>query len=313
MASNVIQIVDASSGATAHVLVSFGFNCFQFQARPEDRPIDVLWSEDGFESGNLRPSGSGIPLLFPYPGRLKGKTLDWKGRGYDQETDDGRGNAIHGLVHTRPWRVVNQRADKVVGQFQASRDDPLLLQMWPADFRITVGYQVQGNSLLSDIVVENPCEQELPFGLGTHPYFRVPLGAEQADRCVVTVPVSKSWELIDLVPTGAQKALDATELPTGMSFGKMELDHIFTGLTHVEGIAAASIHDPDSGRTMTMKFDNSFRQCVVYNPPHRQAVCIEPYTCVPDAVRLAKEDVTSGLRVLGPGESWRGQINIQIS
>ena len=80
MAIECISLHDPASGATARVLAGFGFNCFEFQVQHHGRPVDILWSADGFERGGERPSGSGIPLLFPFPGRIKGKTLRWDGR-----------------------------------------------------------------------------------------------------------------------------------------------------------------------------------------------------------------------------------------
>jgi len=47
---------------------------------------------------------------------------------------------------------------------------------------------------------------------------------------------------------------------------------------------------------------------VVYNPPHREAFCIEPYTCVPDPFALEAR----GLRVLAPGEQFQARIDIEV-
>ena len=71
-------------------------------------------------------------------------------------------------------------------------------------------------------------------------------------------------------------------------------------------------NDPAAGRTVTIAFDRTFRECVVYNPPHRRAVCIEPYTCVPDPFRLAASGVDAGLRVLEPGEAFSARVDIRV-
>jgi aldose 1-epimerase len=61
-----------------------------------------------------------------------------------------------------------------------------------------------------------------------------------------------------------------------------------------------------------MTFGPEFPACVVYNPPHREAICIEPYTAVPDAFALESRGIAAGLRVLKPGESFKGQIDIAV-
>jgi aldose 1-epimerase len=52
---------------------------------------------------------------------------------------------------------------------------------------------------------------------------------------------------------------------------------------------------------------------VVYTPAHRQAFCIEPYTCVTDAVNLQARGIETGWRVLAPGDRWTGVVELRVS
>ena len=314
MALELIQLTDNATGSSAKVLAGFGFNCYEFRAVHLGEPVDVLWSAPGFESGQERPSHSGIPILFPFPGRIGGTSFEFKGRKYPLEEGDGRGNAIHGFVLNRPWQVLEHDGRRVVGRFQASQRDPSLLKRWPADFQITVSYELAGNTLASRIEVHNPDERPLPFGLGTHPYFRLPLGGKgQAADCRVTVPVGEVWELKDMVVTGKRLPAEGPKnLAGGLAFGQTQLDDVFTGLDYRGGRCTASIDDPANGRRLTMAFNDRFRACVVYNPPHREAICIEPYTCVPDGFRLEREGVDAGALVLGGGETLTFEIEIAL-
>lgn len=313
MAPQCVTLTDSTTGATANILAGFGFNCYRFQVVRDSQQVDVLWSADGFQSGNERPSGSGIPILFPFPGRIQGTTLQWQGKQYSLPEGDGQGNAIHGFVHERAWRVIEQSASHVVGQFQASVDDPTLLECWPADFRITATYRLEGDALTGEYQVENPDQQPLPCGLGTHPYFCVPLGGERAEDCRVKLPVSFGWELEGMIVTGKQTPLDnAPAFREGLAFGEMAMDNVFGGLEFADDICTTSIHDPASNITVVQTFDRSFSQCVVYNPPHREALCIEPYSCLPDPFRLSRQGIDAGLRVLAAGETWETQVTIRV-
>lgn len=315
MSLEQVTLIDAATGSQADVLVGFGFNCYRFTAMVGGSPIDVLWSAPGFEKGTERPSHSGIPLLFPYPGRLRGTTLDFGGRSFPLEGNDGRGNAIHGFVLNRAWQVVERTESRVVGRFQASERDPEILKKWPADFVLTVSYELSGNSLRSTVRVDNPDDKPLPFGFGSHPYFRVPLGAQgNADACMVTVPVARYWELVDMLPSGKTLPADgARHLEAGMKFADTKLDDVFSDVTFRNGRAAATIEDPANGRKLTIEFDDHFSQCVVYNPPHRQAICIEPYTCVPDQFAMAEQGVISAPQTLQPGKSFECRYEIGVS
>jgi len=274
----------------------------------------VIWSAADFTGGTGRPSGSGIPILFPFPGRVTGTPVAWEGRQYTLKEGDGCGNAIHGFVHERPWRVVEQSADRVTGRFQASIDDPQLLDAWPADFRITATYEIAGGTLAGTFLIENPdAEKTLPCGLGMHSYFRIPLGGGSAGDCILTVPVSRRWELVDMLATGQELPLANREaFRAGLPLGDTVLDDVFTGLDFVGDMCTAGIEDPAANRRVSVAFDRAFRECVVYTPPHREAICIEPYTCVPDAIRLADAGIDSGLRVLAPGESFEARVQIDV-
>ncbi|MDA1054774.1 MAG: aldose 1-epimerase [Planctomycetota bacterium] len=309
-----VTLNDPATGARASILPGFGFNCYEFIAKLDGRDVDVIWSVPDFVSGNERPSGSGIPLLFPFPGRLRGTTFQWEGRGYQVEAGDGRGNAIHGFVLNRPWRVIEQSESRVVGRFQASVDDPTILEQWPADFRVTATYELMGNRLASAFVFENPDDKALPCGFGTHPYFRLPLGGSSGDSCIVTVPATKHWELVDMLPTGGCTDLEkASAYQQGLRFGEMTFDDVFGGLVFGGDNCVCQIVDPESNARLAMRFDRSFRELVVYTPPHREAVCVEPYSCVPGTVGLDVPGVDFGLRVLQPGESFTSRVELEVS
>jgi aldose 1-epimerase len=310
-----VTLTDAQTGATAQILNGFGFNCFSFRPVVRGEAIEVLWSEADFLSGEGRPSHSGIPILFPFPGRLRGSFLAYEGGTYPLGSDDGLGNAIHGFVLSRPWRIIEMLPQRTTGEFQASIDEPGLIKRWPGDFRLTVSYELRGNTLSCAIEVRNPGSTRLPFGLGLHPYFRVPLGAgDRADDCRVTVPAAEYWELRNMLPTGRRRpAVERGNLAGTMRVADMKFDDVFTGLTASDGLVHTTIDDPNSGRALELVFDAAFRECVLYNPPHREAVCIEPYTCVPDTYELQATGIDAGLRTLNPGEQFRTRFEIRVT
>jgi aldose 1-epimerase len=313
MALESFTISDAASGARAKILPGLGFNCYSFEAATPAGPLEVLWSAPGFAAGAGKATGGGIPLMFPFAGRIRGTTFRFEGKEYRLEAGDGLGNAIHGFVIDRPWRVTQQAKDRIVGQFQASVDEAALLARWPADFRITADYRLAGGVLVSEFLIDNPDTRPLPFGFGTHGYFRVPLGGTSAADCRVRVPVETNWELTGLLPTGQKTSPPlVAELSRGMPTGAMKLDHVLGGLTFENHRCTTTVHDPMSKRTLTMTFDDQFTACVVYNPPHREAVCIEPYTTIPDAFTLREKGIDPSLRILAPGRSFRTRIEIRV-
>ena len=311
----VVEIADPESGSTARILASQGFNCFSWRAALSDGPREMLWAEAGFEAGDKRPSASGTPLMFPFPGRIRDATIEFDGRRYELQPADAFGNAIHGFVYNRPWRIVEQAASRVVGEFHASRDDASILERWPADFRIQVAYQIRGRALVSRVRYENTGDRPLPCGFGTHAYFRLPLAeGSKVEDTVVTAPVDQYWETEHMIPTGRLAPISAAHtLAQGLRLDEHQFDTCFTIAAGEGDRLQTRLADPASGRAVTQAFDRSFTQCVIYTPAHRQAICLEPYTCVPDAIRLAAAGHETGLEILQPGETRQTTLEIEVS
>ncbi len=289
--------------------------------RTDGAAWDVLWSEEGFETGAKRASGSGVPVLFPFPGRLPGTTFSWRGTNYALQEGDGRGNAIHGFVHDRPWEVTLRETQRVQGRFHAAEHLPNYRQAWPADFEIQLTYHLQGNSLHAQMRMTNTdSEHELPCGLGLHPYFHVPLSeagvvnANAAGECQVQVPATRRWPLRDMLPVGhSEPWSQADAMRRGQRFADLQLDDVLGGLVFDDtGACQCAITDPGARRQVAVRFDRAFANCVVYNPPHREAICIEPYSCVPGAWLLENAN-EAGARLLPPGDSWEANVWIEAS
>jgi aldose 1-epimerase len=309
----VIRLRDAASGSRAAILPGFGFNCYSFEAVVDGQAIETLWAEPGFAPGG-DPLRNGIPLVFPFAGRLNSYEQTFQGQRFTiGDTPILEGKPLHGYVIDRPWRVVERTESRTVGTFRASTDEPTLLTQWPADFEITVAYEVAGTALTCEITITNPDTKPLPFGFGTHPYFRLPLGGGDAAACRVTVPAGTYWELSELVPTGRKfPASGEYDLRNASAFGDISIDAVFTDMAVVNGEIQTMIEDPISGRRLIQRYDPVFRHCTVYCPPHREAIAIEPWTAIPNPLALAEQGVDTGLQVLAPGETFSARVEIWV-
>jgi aldose 1-epimerase len=310
-----ITIEDSGSGTRAEILPGVGFNLFSFRPVVEGVAVEVIWAEEGFGPASTL-SLHGVPLLFPFAGRLQGDTFTFEGNEYRVTGSEVYGgNVAHGFVLSRPWRVVHAAADEAAGEFHASVDDPSLLEQWPADFRIQVTYRVQGASLISDIVIENPDTRPLPFGFGTHPYFRLPIGDGSRPDATITVPASEVWTHVDGLPTGERAPVTGSEdLREGVRFADLAFDGVLTGLAVEDGgLVHTRIADPVSGLTVDQSFDPVFRNAIIYTPVHGEAVAVEPWTTVPNAFALGDAGIETGLNVLAHGEKWATRITISLT
>jgi aldose 1-epimerase len=181
---------------------------------------------------------------------------------------------------------------------------------------LRVTYRLLDTSLRIEAEVTNPERVSLPFGVGYHPYFRVPLlaGAAPADYWVES-SAREMWELEDGVPTGKRVAPPPDkDLTQGKRFTELTLDDLFGDLetppaTSPEALCwRGGLRQPEKNSEVQILTSPSFRELVLFTPPHRQAVAIEPYTCATDAINMQQRGVDAGLLVLQPGKSWSGIV-----
>jgi len=294
-----VNVLSITRGATtAHVAPDLGFNCYSLVVDG----FDVLHqAPDLFDGGS--PTRSGTPVLFPWPNRIAGSSFDWDGQGYSLPRNEAAtGASLHGYACHHPWRVLATDSDRVTGEFLLSRDAPGAA--WPADARLRVTYEVQPGSLIVTSEVHAP-DHDLPFGLGFHPYLRVP---GPFDEWRLQCDAAQAWPLQNMIPTGEVVAVPARlDFRTARGIGSDHLDDVLTGLSTADGMTARAVLA--AARSVTISSDPAFRDYVLYTTPARDAVAIEPYTCPTDAVHLAQRGIDAGWRVLPAGQrqtfSWR--------
>jgi aldose 1-epimerase len=319
-AGDVHELAADDDSVRAEVWPQWGFNCLRWQVRqPDDRWGSILYTAGDWEM-NPVPTRSGQPILFPFPGRMRDGRFTFEGKVYQlPATERNSNNAIHGFSPRAVWRVIDWNGDDefafVTGQFNLKKDSPENLPHWPADFNLNVTYRLYRDRLRVDAAVENLGPGPLPFGLGYHPYFRLPgLPEAEIEPCILQAHVEQLWETENNLPTGWRR-----DIPAAIDFlqptplGATQLDNAFTspprgggGLTDLREMAVLS-HPQALGRLRVLA-DPSFRDLVLFTPPHRQAVAIEPYTCSADAANLAERGIDSGWKVIPAGANWEASV-----
>jgi aldose 1-epimerase len=316
-----VIVLAEDTGTRAEIWPALGFNAFRWQIAAAGGALDLLYAApDLFTEG--RPTRSGFPILFPFPGRIREGYVNWEGKEYQLERNDPTGkNASHGFACRSPWRVVAEGTDAssawVTGVFCCSLDAPACLPLWPADHEIRLTYRLRSRSLRIEAQVSNPSNKVLPFGLGYHPYFRIPFkpGVEP-EACTVQVPARSYWVLQDSIPTGERQRVDASrDLGRPRPFAGVQIDDVLTDLPHQEPdgqglVERGVIHCGDV--VLRLRCSPGFREMVVYTPPHRQAVCIEPYTCTTNAIFLHQHGSDAGWLGLPPGGQWSSVVELSV-
>ena len=296
--------------AEAHVVTGLGANVAKFRAGG----VEVLASPPDMATLRERPTRWGSACLFPFPGRIQGGHFTFRGKTIQLPVDGRDGNAIHGVVRTRPWRVRSADATKVRARFStAEAGVPAAEWPWPFDLTLTV--RLKEGVLRVATEAHNTGTEAMPFGLGFHPYFHVD------DATLVQIDATEEWAQDAGLPTGQVRQLASTDWPRKpLPIGEIEPDSQMAEgpvrnrlLRKVGGRSGvrATLTYPD--RRVTLSANAGFRRMVFFTPAAPPLVSLEPQTCVPNAHRLAGEgNEETGLVVLEPGERWRGWWELRV-
>lgn len=296
--------VEIRAGSTAATIApDAGFSLYSLVVDG----FDYIHSEQGFPRTRTTPH-SGTPVLFPWPNRIAGGHFTWQGTEYALPVNEpATGSSLHGFAHTARWRLLETGPAHATGEFVLHRDAPG--HAWPADAGLRVTYRVEPTALMATCEVFSDDGRDLPFGLGFHPYLRVP---GPFDQWLLQVDAGRYWPLAGMVPEGPPRDVPAElDFRRPRRLGDQHLDHVLTDLPPATGMTrrAALLSMASS---VTVSSDPGFRDYVVFTTPTRDAVAIEPYTCTTDAVNLQARGIDAGWQVLPAGQtrtfSWRIDI-----
>jgi galactose mutarotase-like enzyme len=143
---------------------------------------DVLYLDRATLEDPTKNVRGGIPILFPYAGKLVDEMFVPAGTRMKQ----------HGFGRNKAWAVREQRGDAVrLGLLQ---DDETRGQ-YPYAYDAEYGVHLLARGLQVELIVHNRGEKPLPVSPGWHPYFRCPAAAKA--RVTGDVPGLDTRQLTD--------------------------------------------------------------------------------------------------------------------
>ncbi len=214
-----IEVCELRSGkAEARIVPAWGNNCVSLTWQGYSILEPVEWSVLA-----EKPTGFGIPILFPFPNRVANGRFEFGGKAYS--LDPPR----HGFVRSRPWIVTGSLAGEqeawVTALFESHLHPDIPVDSYPSSFSLEATYRLRPDCLILAYAARNTGQRYLPVGLGIHPYFQRP------KQGTLTVPANQIWELEDSLPTGEKVPVQKRyDLRKPARLEDLELDDIYTDL-----------------------------------------------------------------------------------
>lgn len=212
------------------------------------------------------------PLMFPICGRLFGGKYTYGDKEYEMN--------LHGFARKMTFSVKEADCTHAVFVLTDSEDT---LSQYPFPFVLTVEYRLCENRVIGSVTVENSGSDTMPFALGLHPGFNVPLGEGSFEDCYVefTEPCSPDKLILSdtCFLTGKSEAFYVEGgKRIALSHSLFDNDAIFLSRVSDEVTLGSTV----SKRYVRFKFEG-FPYLGMWHAPKTDApyVCIEPWCGLP--------------------------------
>lgn len=279
---------------------------FRLEVRPEcggsvtrftRAGIDVLRPASSDDIADRNPLGMASFPLFPFSGRINGGLFRWAEQDIQLKLNfPPERHAIHGQAWQAEWHVVERSTSRIVIAYDHAASD------WPWHYRAEQELRLDDDGLSVTLSLVNLDQQEMPAGLGWHPYF-------PRQDAEARIGVTKIWRTKgDELPESSSRLTDDCDLSRRVRIADFVLDNAF-----VSDGSGAELNWPSRNMSVRLSNDPIFTQTVVYIPEGENYFCVEPVSHVPNAFNLHLPPEQTGLRVLRPGERMSGRIRIDAA
>ena len=231
-------------------------------------------------------------LLFPFVNRLKNGIYSFKNKSYQFPINETGGNAHHGVLFNKIFSLkdyfIKDNEAIIILNYESKQEDG-----FPFAFNINLQYTFGFNYLNISLRVDNLSEDDFPYSLGWHPYFK------SSDLSKSCIKFSKSHDIItdlDGVALHCSKANQDVEINPSQK----HLDNCFQ-LKNVE----VEFNTPDYKMSISTNRSPAFIH--LYNPKIKDLFAIELTSGISNSFNHG-----IGLSFLDKGSSTNMTWNIKI-
>lgn len=263
--------------------------------RHEGNDIDYLWNGDASVWTDT------APFLFPVVARqlddqyvLNGETLTMP---------------MHGFAKDSNFTVLECATDKIKLELRESAET---LQWYPFAFCVTSEFVVNDDGLSIVRTVTNTDEMDMPYSLGEHPGYRIPMVAgDTLEDYYLEFSAQENaqrWYLDDEIIAGNEPGLCGDIL--------LITPHLFDrGALIYKGLVSdkVTLRSKNHAHSVTVSL-NGWNYLGIWAKPGAAYVCIEPWNGLASS-KWSEYDIwkKEGIRRLAPGQSESFVMKISLT
>jgi galactose mutarotase-like enzyme len=231
--------------------------------------FDYLWNDPAWNKH--------APILFPAIGRSNKDEYLLNGKVYSMPQ--------HGFIANQEFKLDFKTSNSVTLIFNSNNET---YKLFPFDFKLEVSFSLLSNGLAVAFNVINTSNTQMPFSLGSHPAFNVPLNAEGtfSDYHLsfagnFQLPL-KNYEIIKTPAPYRTGKIEEFSLDkdVDLNYEMFEAGLRIIANKHVKQIKLAAMNSPHSVVIDLGDFEN----VCLWTKESKQLkfLCIEPFSGLPD-------------------------------
>jgi len=243
------------------------------------------------------------PILFPICGQLKNGQYSLNGCAYNI--------SLHGFARDYEHVIVDKKTDSITFLFEDSEETR---KIYPFKFSLFINYSLYCNSLSCNYTVKNNGNDDMPFSIGYHAGFILPLSDNStANDCklIFEKPENITQLLTDDsgLLSGKSKQLLQNEREISL------YSDIFPGSCIMEGMRSDYIDLVDTKANKSLRIEiKGFPNLVLWiNNAERPFICIEPWHGLPDDLNADGTIKNKrGIRMLEKDKAFSCEQKIEV-
>jgi galactose mutarotase-like enzyme len=259
--------------------------------------LEYMWS------GDSNYWGKKSPVLFPIVGSLKDNTYFFEGEKYSLPR--------HGFARERVFILEKQDANSMLFTLQ---HDSETLKKYPFKFVFKVKYTLTENALKVTYLIENQSLTIMPFSVGAHPAFKIPMAEDTGyDDYFIEINRTETFGRYPLSIDGLIETKPNIFLENSQKFPlKKELFYADAVVIKDMKSTRMSIKSDKTPHGLTMDFEG-FPYFGIWAAKDAPFVCLEPWCGVADSVLTTQNIVEKeGINLLAIDSVFERSWSIQV-
>lgn len=247
--------------------------------------------------GNPEFWGKHSPILFPIVGCLKEDKYSYKGNSYTL--------LRHGFANKMEFNIIEKSAYNVV--FSVTNNIETL-ENYPFEFELQISYTLVNSSLKIGYKVINTNDFEMPFSIGGHPAFALPIEFDSYSLEFEKSEILICSQLENGLICNETISLPMIENRLPLSYSLFENDALIFKKLESKAITISENNVP----FLKVKFED-FPSLGIWTKQNAPYICIEPWFGYADTMTNSGELLEKeGIQIIGIKEQFQSEYLIEI-